>query len=120
MHIDKFRNESGGYESPEGVFYEDAIAYIQNEVLGHCGCGIPEDSLRYIRDVLRALNVPLGQAVDYKAMAKFFGGNAGLEYTIYYMLTKLDLLEHGGSVPGWLTRKGVELLEDLEELNLGE
>lgn len=39
-------------------------------------------------------------------------GNLGTETLVYYILDKAELIDHGGSVPGWLSELGVEVLEE--------
>ena len=125
MHIDKYKDKDGkGYTDKDDCWHEDAEAFIQCGILGHCGCGAGGSSLKYIKNVLRLIyEIQLnfektnsaGDKSKWNKLHSFFHSE-GEEYTIYYMLDKLDLIEHGCSVPGWLTEKGIELLEDLEEL----
>lgn len=104
--------------------WEDALG----DVLGFCGCGRPEDALLYIRNLLRILNEDSPDSFGPGGREKwnewyknhraridtFFHNDSGAEYLAYYVLTDKDLLEHGGSVPGWLTQKGKDFLTDLE------
>lgn len=128
MHIDQYRLESGEYKRPEDSYaYEDAVSFIVSGVLGFCGCGRPEDALVFLRDVLR--HIQLLKAVDFspdtppgelsfqewQERGRQIGSDGAL-YFAYYVLDKKGLTEHGGSVPGWLTPAGKELLQDLEEL----
>lgn len=96
--------------------------------LGFCGCGDPETALRYIRDLLRLIGergpdsfAPGGMDQWnewYKGhrakVDAFFHDDRGAEYLAYYLLDDKGLTEHGGSVPGWLTPKGKDILADLE------
>ena len=111
MHIDKFKENSGWYVDPKGCHWETAEDFLQGYVVGHCCCGTPEISLAYLRDVMALLR----DKVDYDTRQAYFGSE-GEQYTIYYMLDKLEFTEHGSSVPGWLTEKGKEFLDDVEEL----
>lgn len=142
LHIDKYRNPDGSticYIAPDGCWYgfdektwdEAAISFIQRGILKFCGCGMPGSNLAYIRDRMRALKKRHDE--NQFAFEKLHGYNADRwqkntdaiyalfpdqqsAYFFFYWMDSVGLEEHGGSVPGWLTDKGVELLEDLEEL----
>ena len=109
----------------EGSSSEDATSLLQSQ-LGFCVCGAPEDSLRYIlrglelieegsRDVAedRAAHEAWLSAHFDRRMEHF--GTYGAEYFFYYWCDKADLSNHGGSVPGWLTDEGKNLLALLRE-----
>ena len=86
--------------------------FIQTVLLNHCECGIPEESLKYIQKILNLLK-------DSEALSKLFYHDKGLKYTIFYMLHKYGLTEHGlyhDCVPGRLTEDGHELLGELNKL----
>lgn len=121
MNIDKFKKE-GGYYDEDGVFHEDAESFLQTKILGFCGCGNPELSLKHTQTALRQV-YNLKELVwekkqtfkDWDAESeKLLGGEASAYFMWYWLDTK-ELTEHGGSVPGWLSTKGYELLEDLDE-----
>lgn len=98
------------------------------DVLGFCGCGSPETALLYVLKILRVLDEkgpdswgPGGKdawnewyAAHRARLDGVFHGDAGAEYLAYYLLDNKNLTEHGGSVPGWLTGKGKDILADLE------
>lgn len=121
MHIDKYKFEKG-YKVPGGEIYPDAESFIQEYILGFCLCGDPESSLEYVRDVLAHID-NLKQKVwtkewefsKWKEKGREIFPNSGAEYFAYYVLAEKGLNEHGGAVPGWLSVKGRELLEDLVE-----
>lgn len=125
MIIDKYKQPDGSYIGPEEVYYEDAESFILSGILGFCGCGMPEDAGRYIRDVLKHIEIlaNLSREVDWSAnyaswteQGKKLFASQGAEYFAYYVLSEKELTEHGGSVPGWLTEKGKNVLNDLTEL----
>jgi len=131
MHIDKYKQEDGSFVDSEGCHHDDAESFLQCHVLGFCGCGLPEDSLRYVRDCLRHVaNLQLVHEkksthkkgdewdVAYQAWDKAGKELMGkAEYFTRYVLDQKELTEHGGSVGGaWLSTKGKELLEDLDAL----
>lgn len=122
MFIDKFKKGDGYYDEEE-CYYEDAESFISNSVLGFCGCGKPEDAIEYVRNALQIVD-DLEKLVWKKMMTyeaweerkKALFTNEGAEYFMWYFLDNKELTDHGSSVPGWLTEKGVELLADLTEL----
>tara|TARA_Y100000310_G_scaffold299375_1_gene334191 strand:+ start:3278 stop:3688 length:411 start_codon:yes stop_codon:yes gene_type:complete len=119
LHIDKYYNPiTGFYKDKKGCVYDTAEDFIITGILGYCGCGMPDESLMYIRKILRlihSLHVEEYDPNQWKELDQFFSSE-GEKYTMFYMLEKLELTEHGGCVPGWVTDKGIELLEDLEKL----
>jgi len=104
MYIDKYKRGDNYYEE-DGCWHETAEDFIQCGVLGFCRCGTPSDNLNYVKELL--------DMVDKKA----YPDKTPIDlYFAYYVLTEKGLIEHGSSVPGWLTDKGEELLSDLREL----
>lgn len=112
---------------------DDAVHHL----LGWCGCGMPDAASAYVFNALRHLydfdassSAPInGIERRQPAMAPFFTqeyddrckaredarketfcGN-GAEYFFWYWADEKGLIEHGGSVPGWLTDKGRMVLE---------
>jgi hypothetical protein len=121
MHIDKYKQEDGWYKDEDGISYETAESFFQG-MFNFCGCGCPDLSLEFIKDALQHVS-DLSLFVHSKKITwqewnatgiRLFHTN-GIEYFTYYFLDANELTEHGGSVPGWLTPKGQELLEDLTE-----
>lgn len=115
MHVDKYKQPDEGYLDPDGCWHEDAEDVIRIGILKQCGCGNGWASMTYIRDILRLIRGRDGSDEGYKRCDDFFHSE-GEKYTMYYLLDDLGLTDHGTSVPGWLSEKGVEVLEDLEEL----
>lgn len=79
------------------------------ETLEFCGCGIQGPTLGVFRDVMQTFADAVEKndwGAAYTAREKLFGGNTAWEYLVYYVLAAVDLTEHGGSVPGWLTDEG--------------
>ncbi len=112
------------WEDPKSnLWYEDAEGYLVDK-LGFCGCGSPEDALIFLLSVLETIFLCThreGQdPQDFhrgweQRKAIFKTVPSGLEYIFYYYLDSKELIEHGGAVPGWLTNKGIDLLNDLRE-----
>ena len=103
-----FNEETQEYELNE-MGMADPLDFIHTVVLGHCGCGSPEDSLGYIRNVLEWLNEKpssIGRSRD--EWSELFGvwwekkttlfHSDGIFYFTLYSLEVLDLEEHGLSL----------------------
>jgi hypothetical protein len=121
MHIDKWKVHEGDYVDEDNCHWEDAESFLAGKIMGFCGCGNNEVALKYIRDVMELIEkIHTGEGESwraaYTALDDFFSNNSGLQYTIYYLLDMKELTTHGGSVPGWLTKKGKEVLSDLQEI----
>ena len=127
MHIDKYLTgetcmDEPEYKDEEGISYAGAEDFLQTKILNFCCCGRPFENIKYVGKILRYIHdlkekVWNGK-ISYEAWeeeGKKIGSVESL-YFAYYYLTEIDLLEHGGSVPGWLTAKGIEFMEDAEEL----
>jgi len=86
-----------------------------------CGCGAPGEAYKYLRDVLNMISAGSDDDWDvkYEKRKEYFKDIPGIEYFTYYMIDNMELTEHGGSVLGWLTEKGVELRDMLNELEIG-
>ena len=113
MHIDQYKTADGDYLYEECTFdtAEDLLRYQ----VGYCGCGDPESALKYLARVLDFVNRYLDVGADDGTEAELFPVEGSIWHT-YYMLDDKELTEHGSSVPGWLTDKGRELMEDIQEL----
>ena len=120
MNLSQYADPKGGYRY-KGDWYEDAHSLVLSGMLGFCGCGRPTDAATYIRDVL--IHIDNGMRIDHKnngyekwaARGRELGSDGALYFT-YYVLDEKGFTEHGGSVPGWLTPKGQELLDWLKAL----
>ena len=120
-----FKSDGMGYVGSDGCHYEDAVSVLGG-VLGFCGCGDPEAALRYIRDVLRLIDEP--RPDGHVEWEKWYEGHRarevallpdeGARWLVYYLLDDKELTEHGGSVPGWLTGKGDDVLAALNTMDL--
>lgn len=117
MHIDLHKQEDGTYLI-DGTTFEDEMAVFQTHMLDFCGCGSPETSMRIIHQALQLLKNKWDETIDYnqfdKSTLELFGSE-GIRYFFWYVFDDKGLTDHGGSVPGWLTDKGSELLDDLTE-----
>ena len=108
-----FEATEGGYLDPGGCWCGNAERLIHVGLLGFCGCYDPESNLEYVLAQLEAIE-------EYRW--KVWPGKDSLPaatYFFWYWCEKEDLTEHGGTVPGWLTGKGEELLGLLREWKHG-
>ena len=123
MYIDKYFKKDGYYDE-YGCFYGDAKSFIATSIFGFCGCGMPNEALEYVRKSLQLVddltNLVFPNIISYedweKRKKQVFSDN-GAEYLMWYFLNEKELTQHGSSVPGWLTQKGIELLSDINKLN---
>jgi len=97
--------------------WEDLVDYIQTGLFEFCGCGNPERNLEYIMNGLSYINEFIGGELDeLTKMGIEIFGNDESKYFFFYWADKEELTDHGNSVPGWLTKKGEELLAALQYL----
>lgn len=109
-------------ENPEqyNCHWGDLESFLVGEVLGQCCCGMPDEVLKYTFEAIEHLgmpydNIPFGSKekgprwLNREAAQKKYGH--GPLYFLWHNLEVLDLTEHGGSAPGWLTGEGDHFLE---------
>lgn len=123
MYTNKFRQPSGEYIGEDKCNYESALDLLCTDTFKFCGCGHPESALQYMRDVMSHINRLKEEVWENKITyeqwnqgGKKIFSNDGAEYFAYYILDNLELTEHGGLVPGWLSEKGLEVLEELKTI----
>jgi len=83
-----------------------------------CLCGSPESVLAMLVRLLRWIDEPLDtkepgwneRYAAHRASLEAWCPDTGVSDFLFYWLDHEDLTEHGGSVPGWLTKKGEGLL----------
>lgn len=119
MNIDKYKNEDGSYTYKE-CHHDDAVSVI-GEMLGFCGCGSNESAMEFVRDALQLVkerhlssHEEAWKIILEKQNTLFHNDN--IMFFTWYWLDDKGLTEHGSSVPGWLTNKGKEILDDLNEI----
>jgi hypothetical protein len=86
------------YVDKNGVYHESVEDYI-GTLLQFCSCGDPRGALLYVYDTLKEIH---NRTYTYNM--------SEATYFTYYMLTHIGILDHGTSVPGWLTDKGKVVL----------
>jgi len=111
-------NEAGEFlkndpENPEGEYFESAASYVQSELLGFCGCGIPSETRMHVLAVLERFSDENDRwHSDDAADTQLFGPQAS-RYFMWYWLAHHGYIEHGYSLPGWLSKKGLWLRDVL-------
>ena len=114
MIFDSFKiSGDGSFTDTEGRYWDNKEDYL-GHLLGFCGCGCPDDALRFVGDVLELIGDRFEKESFVDDSAKMFCDNTGLEYLVYYLLDNRGLIEHGGSVPGWLTDYGKDFLKEIK------
>jgi len=105
-------DKDGGYEY-KGCYYDDMESLLQCGVLEMCGCGCPSENIKFVAEGLKLVGM------DYldrrKKEDEYFGNEISAQF-FYYTVDKLVLVEHGGCIPGWLTKKGKEFIRLAEGL----
>ena len=112
---------------------EDRVYAFYYDVLGWCGCGMPEEALEFMRDVLRAIRSRRDEG-DADGEEERHGGSAeiakllnqpgehiedpiGMSYL--YMLDALGLIEHVTRIDCcWLSGDGEAVLGLLESVDI--
>ena len=113
-------------KGPVGCDYDNLSDFITIGLLGFCGCGMPEEALKWLRDCLA--DIQHRTEVEWKQNPPIYQGRIharmeplprGVEYLLWYWMDKLQLIEHGGGVGGsWLTERGEHLLARLQSIDL--
>jgi hypothetical protein len=85
--------------------------------LGFCGCGLPDEALKFIHDLLGWVDhrmnskAPALQGEEWTNYCRMIDdgydkvladNKEGLRYMLFYFLDDKKITEHGGSVPGWI------------------
>ncbi len=115
MKIEHYKIDGGRYQDKDGCIYESAQEFLQSGILGFCGCGDPDISLKYIKDSLTLIEAYSNIATpDFEDYGEPFKGKGDV-YFIWYFLDQEGFTSHGSSVPGHLTKKGEDFLSDLRD-----
>ncbi len=109
--LESYKDEEGVYVDQDGVSWKSAEDLLQGYFLGFCCCGIPEQSIELAANALKLLNEEREPYHEFSLKAsRLFHGNEAVEWFVWYGLSKADLTEHGGCVPGWVSEKGKQFL----------
>lgn len=133
LHQYDYGNPNGRYVAENGAEWDDLETFVLEGIMGFCGCGQPWavndlihqglqhiQNLTELRDKTNFSNPESKKTwdVEYKEWEeqglKLFGAK-GSEVLFYYVLDKANLTDHGGSVPGWLSPLGQEILTELNK-----
>ena len=94
---------------------DEPLVDIWTEDFGFCGCGISEECVKVVREVLEVIaddgkrNYQHIPELPKKYPEEF-------AYILMYLLDSKGYIEHGvGVMPGWLTDKGKVLLEKIKK-----
>jgi hypothetical protein len=79
-------------------------------VFGSCGCGEPDAVAELLYEVLRRVSEGSRRA----GLADLLPTD-GLMFSYLGWLTHVELIEHGGGMPGWLTERGKAVLQALSD-----
>lgn len=122
--LERYRKDDA-YEK-DGVDYGDLEELVGTGFLKLCGCGNSGIAMQYVLDGLELIDETSPdpssnqeawsvwwKAHEARVMAHF--KSDGARYFFWYWADNEGLTEHGGSVPGWLSDKGRELLTALRE-----
>ncbi len=120
------------FVAENGATFGSLETFVLEGLMGFCGCGRPDlanevifNALRHIEDLEqirnRCSNKPgsdpawTEELKTWNAKGVELFGSVGMETLVYYVLDKAELTEHGGSVPGWLTPLGEDVLAELSK-----
>lgn len=118
MFIDKYKKGECWIDEYGGQ-YLDIESFIETGLFGFCGCGQPSETREYVRQSLQLISDRRELGLTYEQWserAKELFKTGVAEYFMWYWVDSKGYSEHGGSVPGWLTEDGKEILSDLNEL----
>ena len=115
IHFTYTEQDDGLILSESGCEYESLQDFIHTDILGFCGCGMAEDVDKLVYAILTLLNIKDSLTFkEYIAKLEEDLPTDALQYFMFYWLDSKGFTEHGGSVPGWLSDKGQELLNLLK------
>lgn len=120
IQLKKVDDSDYPYLDEEGTSHSSYTMYVQCEMLKMCGCGQPEDNVKYILAALELVAEERNDWHEWNERCKDLFKTDEAEYFMWYWLETQGLTEHGSSVPGWLTEKGKNLLADLKEIKILE
>ncbi len=110
------------YLDQEGISYFDIADFILTGCFDFCACGSPMEAIKFIKEGLeyidwRSQEIKAYSGEQYKEAWARIKEQEGVKFAslggatfFYYWATNENLIEHGGSVPGWLTPKGEKVI----------
>lgn len=106
--IEKLKKIDKEFLDENGVTWQTEADYLQIEILGFCGCGDPDDTMFYVKEMLEKLG-----KCDWEIPA-----DKEREYMFFvYWANDKGFAEHGTTARcSWLTDVGEELLTDINKV----
>lgn len=101
----------------------DLLTRVWYDDFKFCGCGCPEDVMRFIGQVLaekqKISDAPVPKNFNdtnlWDEINKLLPSTDMKSWVVSYLLDSKGFTEHGGGVGGsWLTGEGLELLEAIQ------
>ena len=99
---------------PDGCHYDEKWEARNIGVLGMCGCGWPEETFNFLRQILSLFDRRKEPWINAeKAVEKLVIENPRIAaHTLLHFLSDKNVLEHGGSVGGsWTTERGNDIVD---------
>lgn len=94
------------WKDENDCLHTSKAGYLQTEFLGFCGCGDPDDTMLYVKEMFEKLDKQ--EWGDYEDRAYMF---------FVYWANDKGFAEHGITARcSWLTPLGKELLKDMNEV----
>ncbi len=113
MEIDK---ENGCFIGPDGCHYETEWEARHIGVLGMCGCGWPETTYNFLREVIKQFDRRDKSKEWVNAESKvveMVKANPEIAaHALIHFISDKEVIEHGSGVGGsWLTKSGEEIVD---------
>ena len=122
------RNESCTYD--DETFYgrpieDELFSFFAYELIGICGCGMPEKAMIQVRNYLRCVSDHFDWDKREAEFQKYFGCTSVYDNPLLlfmaYILDEKELTEHGSGIGGaWISELGKMCLTVLEACDLGD
>jgi len=106
------------YEDENGCEFDNIEHFLQSKILGHCACGMPDDNLKLVHDMLTIYQDFRDKDKDLKFLSNEAKSTWNKKeddfknyvhenwqkfvYFFWYVMNDKKIMEHGGSVPGWI------------------
>ena len=104
---------------------EELYSFFAYELIGICGCGVPEAAMIQVRNYLRCVSIICNYEKQKEKLMEHFGCRSVYDNSLLlfmaYILDEKELTEHGSSIGGaWITDLGEKCLTVLEACDLGD
>jgi len=116
---------TGEWITDDGQIF-DIDDYILIDIFDFCGCGHTKSAVEHIIGALKLIkekdeinkNTKFEDWYEEWAekVSNFFNHDRGAQTIMWYCFDRAGLTDHGGSVPGWLTEKGYDLIDLYEKV----